>query len=187
MHPTMLESILLQRTSSIVDKWFDAVLDTYPPDAKRFLKKQKDRFANPVGTTLRKEMENLYQELLQGPDRDNASAILDRIIRIRAVQDFPPSQAVGFVFSLKGIIHSEMEIETAEEDLGPELSALDTRIDGLGLLAFDVYMRCKDKVFEIRVKEARTHVSKLLQRAGLVCESPEPAKDPDQDENGTIP
>ncbi|MDD5205148.1 MAG: RsbRD N-terminal domain-containing protein, partial [Desulfobacterales bacterium] len=86
----MLESLLLQRSSSVLDKWFDAIVGTYPPDTKRFLKKQKDRFANPVGTTLFKEMESLYQELLRGEDRKNSFAILDRIIRIRAVQDFSP-------------------------------------------------------------------------------------------------
>lgn len=166
----MLESILLQRISSVLDKWFDAVVSTYPPDTKRFLKKQKDRFANPVGTTLYREMEGLYRELLRGEDREKASAILDRIIRIRAVQDFAPSEAVGFLFSLKDIIRSEVRSEIEERDLEDELHELDSRIDGLVLLSFNIYMQCKEKVFEIRVREAQDHVSRLLRKAELICE-----------------
>jgi hypothetical protein len=178
----MLESLLLQRSSSVLDKWFDAVLGTYPPDTKRFLKKQKDQFANPVGTTLFKEMESLYRELLRGVDLESSSAILDRIIRIRAVQDFSPSQAVGFLFSLKDIIRSEIHSEMQKHDLDGELTELDSRIDGLALLAFDIYMQCKEKVFEIRVKEARNHVSRLLRKAGLICEISEEEAIPNQED-----
>ena len=154
----MLESLLLQRRSAILKRWFDAILDTYPPDTHRFLKKQKDRFANPVGTTLFKEMEELYQEMLQGFDREKLSAILDRIIRIRTVQDFSPSGAVGFLFSLKGIIRSEIHPE-GDRVRQDELIELESRIDGLALLAFDIYMQCKERVFEIRVKETQNQVS----------------------------
>ena len=166
----MLETLLLQRSSSVLNKWFDAVLSTYPPDTKRFLKKQKDRFANPVGTTLLKEMEELYRELLRGADREKSSAVLDRIIRIRAVQDFSASEAVGFLFSLKDIIRSEIQADMRDNDLNGELSELEARIDGLALLAFDIYMQCKEKVYEIRVREAKEHVSRLLRKAQLVCE-----------------
>jgi len=182
----MLESLLLQRSSSVLDKWFDAVLGTYPPDTKRFLKKQKDRFANPVGTTLFKEMESLYQELLRGEDRQNSFAILDRIIRIRAVQDFSPSEAVGFLFSLKAIIRSELESEIRKNDLSEELSRLEDRVDDLVLLAFDIYMKCKEKVFEIRVNEAKNHVSRLLRKAELICEIPKEGADRNHEDGNPI-
>jgi len=178
----MLESLLLQRSSSVLDKWFDAVLGTYPPDTKRFLKKQKNQFANPVGTTLFKEMEGLFQELLRGLDRKKSFAILDRIIRIRAVQDFAPSEAVGFIFSLKTIIRSELESEIRKNDLDEELSRLDERIDDLVLLAFDIYMQCKEKVYEIRVREAKNHVSRLLRKAELICEIPREEADRNHDD-----
>ncbi len=175
----MLESLLLQRRSAILKRWFDAILDTYPPDTQRFLKKQKDRFANPVGTTLFKEMEELYQETLQGFDRERLSAILDRIIRIRTVQDFSPSGAVGFLFALKGIIRSEIHPESG--DAAREWIDLEERIDGLALLAFDIYMQCKEKVFEIRVKETQNQVSRLLRKTGMFCElsGPGPEQTPD--------
>jgi hypothetical protein len=33
-------------------------------------------------------------------------------------------------------------------------------------------MKCKEKIFEIRVNESRNQVARLLERAGLVCEFP---------------
>jgi hypothetical protein len=177
----MLESLLLQRSASILARWFDAVLETYPPDAKRFLKKQKNGFANPVGTTLSKEMEALYRELLQGAQEERVSPILDRIVRIRAVQDFSPSQALSFVFSLKGIIRSETEKVVSEKGLERELLEMESRIDALALLSFDIYMACKDRIFEIRLKEASSHVTGLLRKAGLISELPDrgAGRDPD--------
>lgn len=172
-----MKSLLLQRSSSVLDRWFDVIFSTYPPDTQRFLKKQKDRFSNPVGTTLYKEMENLYHCFFEEYDREKVAAILDRIIRIRAVQDFSPSEAVGFLFSLKGIIRSELDDLRGEEDLDSEFSALDSKIDDVVLLAFDIYMKCREKVFEIRVKETRGHVSGLLKKAGFMNESAEPGAD----------
>ena len=57
-------------------------LETYPKDTLRFLKKQKNRFANPVGSTISKEIENIYEELLKGIDVERVSPILERIIKI---------------------------------------------------------------------------------------------------------
>ena len=46
-----VEKILFEKKDAIRDRWHQAVLDTYHPDTRRFFKKQKDQFANPVGHT----------------------------------------------------------------------------------------------------------------------------------------
>ena len=48
----------------------------------------------------------------------------------------------------------------------------ETKIDELALLAFDIYMTHKKKLYEIRANQAKNQVSKLLKRAGLICEIP---------------
>ncbi|MDP6180163.1 MAG: RsbRD N-terminal domain-containing protein, partial [Desulfatiglandales bacterium] len=108
-----LEKLLLQKKSAILDRWLQLILETYPADAQRFLKKQKDRFANPVRYTIAGETENLYKQLLQSVEAksESLSASLDKIFRIRAVQDFCPSQAVAFIFLLKKVIKEELESE----------------------------------------------------------------------------
>ncbi len=168
-----LNKSLLQKKTIILDRWLDLIVETYPADTRRFLKKQKDRFANPVGTTISREIENLYEELLQGIDPDRVSPILDRIIRIRAIQDFSPSHAVAFIFLLRRVIREELKNEIRENRLFDELLVIESGIDDLALLAFDIYMKCREKIYEIRANESKNHVSMLLQRAGLICEVPE--------------
>lgn len=168
-----LETLLTQNRSTIVKRWLDQILDTYPADTHKFFKKQKNQFANPVGYTLSEEIDHLYTELLQGVDSDRATSILDGIIRIRAVQDFSPSQAVGFIFLLKGVIREKLETEIREKRLSDELTMFESRIDDLVLLAFEVYMRCREKLYEIRANEMKNQVYRLLKRADLICEIPE--------------
>ncbi len=172
-----LKKLLAQKKAPIVGRWLDLIFETYPDDAQRFLTKQKDRFANPVGTTISKEIENLYDELIEGLEPDRVSPLLDRIIRIRAVQDFSPSQAVKFVFLLKKAIKKEILKEILEDQLSEDLAMIESRIDDLALLAFDLYMNCREKLYDIRANEAKNQVSRLLQRAGMLSEIPD--KKPD--------
>jgi len=167
-----LETILTQKGPTILSKWLKRLLETYPSDAQRFLKKQKDHFANPVGTTLKTEGENLYKEVLGGMDPERLSLFLDRMIRIRAVQDFTPSQAISFVFFLKVIMREEIGKEVREPRLLDEWMIFESRFDELALLAFDIYMRCRERIYEIRANEAKNQVSRLLLKAGLTCEAP---------------
>lgn len=168
-----LEKLLSEKGSAIKDRWLRLILETYPADAQRFLKKQKDPFANPVRHTLTKEIENIYRELLHGIDRERVSPFLDEIIRIRAVQNFSPSQAMAFIFLLKKAIREALKKEIREHRLSDELLVFDSRIDELALIAFDIYMKRREKIYELKAKEARNQVSRLLQRAGLIAEIPE--------------
>ncbi len=167
-----LEEILTQKTSAVVKTWIRMTLDTYPTNAKRFLYEQKDPFANPVGHTLSQEMEKIYLELLKGLNPETVSSFLDYMIKIRAVQDFSPSQAVAFIFFLKKAIREELKKEIQENRLQQECMDFETRIDELALLAFDIYVTHKKKLYEIRANQTRNQVSKLLERAGVICEIP---------------
>jgi len=101
------------------------------------------------------------------------------MIRIRAVQDFKPSQAVGFVLRLKKIIREELEKNRQEIDtLHDELEVLEERIEDTALQAFDIYTQCRQKLYEIRVNENNRQVARLLKRANLTIDIP--GVDPDQ-------
>jgi len=97
-NPMKLEDVLKQKASHIRKRWLNLILDTYPADSQRFLREQKDRFANPVGTSLSRAVETLYHELLHGMDPEKVHSSLDEIVRIRAVQDFSPARAMTFIF-----------------------------------------------------------------------------------------
>lgn len=168
-----LEELLLQRAPQILKRWMDCIFDTYPSDAQRFLRKQRDPFANPVGSTLSREIEIFYREIIGPADPEKLAGALDAVIRIRAVQEFSASGAVRFLFLLKQVIREETVKEVREDRmLQDELLALESRLDDAALAGFDVYMRCKEQIYEIRAREAGNHVSGLLRRAGLISEIP---------------
>jgi len=144
------------------------ILETYPPDAAEFFKQKDNRFANPVGYTILREIESLYGELLEGVNAEKISPFLDRIIRIRAVQDFSPSEAIAFVYSLKKVVRVELEREILENRLYEDLLKFESRIDELALCAFDIYMKCREKIYEIRVDEVKNRTFSLLKRANLI-------------------
>lgn len=174
-----LESLLSQKKSAIVKKWFNAILETYLAETAKFLSSQKDQFANPVGSTVSHEIENIFQELLQaqGFDREKVSPFLDKIIRIRAIQEFSPSQAVAFVFFLKKVIREVLAFDIQKNQLSEELLALEARIDDLALLSFDIYMKCREKLYELKANDVINGTYLLLKRARLICETPEPGSD----------
>jgi hypothetical protein len=164
-----LRELLKNKKSSIVKKWFEFVIDTYAPDAALFFKSQKDNFLNPVGGTTHSILETLFETLLENVDADNVAATLEPIIKIRAVQKFSPSQAVGFLFALKTIIRNELKKELKKIH-SEELELVDTRIDTLALIGFDVFVRCREKIYDLKTNTERSKIYTAFARAGLIKE-----------------
>lgn len=166
-----LKNLLVEKKAVIVKRWFDAVVETYPVDTSGFLKNHAAQFTNPVGYTFAQGIEGLYDALLDGLMPDRVSAFLDGIVRIRAVQDFAPSQAVSFIFLLKNVVREELKNVLRENRLFDELAAFDSAIDDLALFAFDIYMKCRETIYDIKAREARSATFRLLQKAKLIGEN----------------
>jgi hypothetical protein len=169
-----LEKRLEKRKSVILKKWYDQVVDTYPAETALFLKQQKDAFSNPVGKTTRDSLHALLSELLK-PEMDSESvhSHLDPIVRIRAVQAmFTPSQAAGFVYFLKDIIREVLGRELDDVDRLNRLLVFERRIDDMGMAAFNIYMKCREAVFQMKANQEKNKIYKAFLRAGLVEEIP---------------
>ncbi|MFP4391656.1 MAG: RsbRD N-terminal domain-containing protein [Desulfohalobiaceae bacterium] len=162
-------NLLLQKNKSdLLGSWFEAVSGTYPQQTSRFLSRQKDQFANPVGATVSRELENIFQELLLQESTPELQNNLDAILRIRAVQGFPPSRAVGFLGELKRIVRQRLGPKIEAQGLQQELLLLEDKIDQLALLAFDIYMQCREKIWELKAKEAQNRTKNLLRKRAQV-------------------
>ena len=162
-----LEEVLLKKKTAVLKRWFNLIAQTYP-DGGAGLPKNKDRFANPVGYVISSSIADLYDALLQGDlNSDRVSSSLNDIIKVRAVQDFPPSQATAFVFLLKKAVRAELEGEIREARDFEELSIFESKIDDLGLRAFDIYIDCREKVYQVKVNEMKAEIEntfRLLER-----------------------
>jgi hypothetical protein len=174
-----LEKFLEQRKSAILERWFDLILETYPADTRQFLKKKKNRFANPVAHEISGGIEEIFNNILKDANSEDVSPFLDKIIRIRAVQDFSPSQALGFIFELKKLIRDELAENMGESRISEDLWELERKIDAMGLMSLDIYTKCREKLYELRVKEVKNRVGRLIERANMMCGIPEKEGDPE--------
>lgn len=168
-----LVNLLEQKKTTIVKKWFDLVVETYQPDTSQFLKSRKDAFANPVGNCISQNLGPLFDELISKMNYETTRSFLFPIIRVRAVQPtFSSSQAIAFVFSLKEIIRENLKKEIREKQVADDLLLFESKIDGLGLIAFDIFMECREKVYSIKANEERKRTFSAFERAGLITEIP---------------
>lgn len=161
--PPLMEALAAKK-SAIIRAWLARAFQTYPGNTSRFLGQENDPFRNPVGHTLREAFPVLLDAVLGGADTVGVTSALDGIVRIRAVQNFTAGQAVAFIFLLKRVIREElkgwMKGEPGEEDL----AAIEGRIDEMALLAFDLFMKCRERIYEIKANEARRRIEILLKR-----------------------
>ena len=168
-----LAKLLIRKKASLVDQWFSQVVATYPDQSASFLKRKKDQFQNPVGHTLAEQTEAIFDQLTGDMDREKIQASLDRIVRIRAIQDFTPSQALAFIPSLKAIIAQGLGQEIDKQGLGQELRLLEQRLDEVLLMAFDVFMSVRQRIYEMKSEEVKRLYYQVLRRADVVCPIPQ--------------
>ena len=162
MEGMSFSAALSNHRSSIIRKWSERLIRTYPEATTRFLSQEQDPFRNPIGHTLQEGLTALFDGLAETADVSSLTPALDSIVRIRAVQDFTAGQAIAFPFLLKPIIREELAEHV--QRYSSELVDLEARIDELALLAFDLYVKCREQVYELKVNEVKRR-SSTLERA----------------------
>lgn len=168
----MIKDLVEEKKSAILQKWFDAIMATYPTDTSGFLKDQKDRFRNPVGHTFTEGMDKILEALIAGEGFEEEVPFIDDIIRVRAIQDFTPAKALSFIFSLKGVVRKELEQDIEKHQIYGELMKFESEIDELALNAFNIYVKCREQLYELRTDELKRMTFTLLKKANLMSELP---------------
>ena len=156
---------LRSRKDALVERWLDEVLDTYPDRGAELFRQQQDPFANPVGHALKTSTRGIVESLLSGsPDDGAVRRHLNEMIKVRAVQQFAPSEAVGILFRLKSAIRAELAEAPEDPESSAELTELDQDIDRIALLAFDVFVQHREQIYQLRVNEMKRRVSWVVER-----------------------
>ncbi|MDY0163788.1 RsbRD N-terminal domain-containing protein [Desulfobotulus sp.] len=158
--------------AKVAERWITLVVKTYP--AKRsqaFFLNEKDPFDNPVGHTLRTALPAVWTALLEGLGDADLERLLDPVIRIRAVQEFTPKEAVTFVFYLKDLVREALDEKKSLVSLSEaQLYALDKRVDDLALIAFTLYMQCREQIWSFKSRHVLERSINLLEKADILCE-----------------
>ena len=171
-----LVKLLEKYRSRIIDEWFQIIIATYPPEAKKLFSNLKDSFNNPVGSTAIKSMTEVFDLLLKdGDSPDTLKKSLDPLVRIRAVQEFTPSQALHFIVELKRVVRDSLgrELKEAGGRLQEEVGAFESQIDTLLLIGFDIYMGCREQIYSYKANHVKERTLNLLKKANVLCEVPD--------------
>ncbi len=149
-----LEEALHNKRYKIVDKWVEYTLATYK--ASDFFIKEKDAFANPVGGTIRESLKKIFALLSTGEDPERIKEPLSRIMHLRSVQEFSPSQAVAPLNAVKHITRDILAADKDTKELAGQLYDFEFGVDLAVLAAFDLYVECREKIYKIRIDEIRS-------------------------------
>lgn len=166
-----VEELLAANREAIVQDWHHLILDTYPPETAKLWKKGGDTFHNPVGQRIQASAACVVDYLIAKGGKEALDPVLDcleELIRVRAVQNFAPSQAAGFLFLLKKAIRERLWNELKALGAWEQFVALESRIDGLALASLDLYAKCREKIHEIKYQDLRREQVQLLKRAQLI-------------------
>jgi len=159
---------LKQNKEKIIDQWFNRIVNTYPKDTSRFLQREQDPFSNPVGNVTRDNMGALFDQLLNDKtDPQFLKDHVDPILRIRAIQNFSASDAVMFILDLKPIVRHVISNAKFSLELNDYVT-FEMSVDQLVLYAFDIFMTCKEKIYDLKANEVRNQSFEALERANLL-------------------
>jgi hypothetical protein len=165
-----LTQLLDQHREAIKEAWLARVLEVYPAESRRFFRQGKNAFANPVGAALAQHTSQLVDGLIEGAGCPEMCRHLEEILKIRSVQDLSPSQALGFVSLLKESVRRQLGDTLQQKALRQEWETFQESIDQLQLRAFDIYVKCRERIYELRIQEIKRTGFRLLQRANLLAE-----------------
>lgn len=151
----MILQFLCEKRDSILQRWLTLISNTYPGEGARFLAGEQNNFANPVGAAMRAMAERVYDECAGDMNRESIACGLEEFIKMRAVQDFAPSSAIGFVFLLKRAVIDEMTECRIQPAAIIDYADFNTRVDEIAMIGFDIYMHARELLHELRSSEMR--------------------------------
>jgi hypothetical protein len=145
---------LKNKKEKILSTWVERTLDSYTSSG--FFKHSKDRFANPVGANIKEGLARLLNLIIKGADPREYAEPVDQVVRIRAVQDFTPAQAVAPILELKWVVKQVFSADKECRHLLTELDSFDCDVDRAALVAFDLYMESRDRLHRARIRELKS-------------------------------
>jgi len=168
------EQYFKKNKQKLVEKWIAVVIATYPAESVKFFTNTKDPFANPVGSTIKRSIDLLFTEVIkQKMDSTAVNEAMDPIVRLRAVQELPPSKAISFIFAIKHLLRKTLDKQRSDKNVERFLADVESNTDELILIALDIYGTCREKIYSLRINQAKTSLKKLLIKKEIICDIPD--------------
>jgi len=150
----------------ILAKWIEAVFSSYPLDMTGFARTQEDPFGNPGGHAVRLALEAMYTAVSGEPSPEKLLRdALEMFVKLRAVQNFSPIQALGVVYLLKPLLRERVLPACLRNGLLDEYLEAESRLDAAALLACEIYTTSRERIFEERVGEIKRRHAQIVRWA----------------------
>ncbi|MCK5741284.1 MAG: RsbRD N-terminal domain-containing protein [Chlorobi bacterium] len=157
-----VRAFLQKNKADLADKWLKMLTGQYSKDGSKFILGEKDQFANPMGFIYSEAIPQIFEAVVERQSTKTYDEPLRRIIQVRAVQDFTPSQALSFIFDLKQLITKSYKADN-EIDFC-EMIGIFQRIDAMAFSAFNIYCELKGRIWEIKANEVRKRNETMVMR-----------------------
>lgn len=168
------KEILGKQRKELVSQWTEAVFSTYPFETTGFLRTKTDPFTNPVAHMTRQAANVLFDAIAgEEVDAEETKKSLERFIRLRAVQKFVPAKNLAVIYLMKPILREKILPEMLENGLIEDYLEIESRLDTLALLAFDMFVEARETLAESRIKEIRNQHAQLAEWARRLEGSPD--------------
>jgi hypothetical protein len=151
---------------AILAKWSEAVFSAYPLDMTGFSRTKEDQFRNPGGHAVHLALEEIYASVSGRLSSEKLLRdSLEMFVKLRAVQNFTPVQALGVVYLLKPLLRERVLPACLQNGLLDEYLEAESRLDTAALLACDLYMASRERVFEARIGEIKRQHTQIVRWA----------------------
>lgn len=159
----MLIDICKVAEEKILLQWVGDFLKHHTLDSIGTSRTIDDEFLNPSGTLVQNVTKKLFHAFLgEDTQLEDIKKSLTDIIRLQAVQDLSPAQALLPFISLKQHIFLLVEKELNNQAAFLEYKEIIDRIDTVLLMAFDLFAQKKEELYRVRVKELKSAQSQIL-------------------------
>jgi len=175
---SLSEKIRGDRTK-ILKQLIREVLETYPDQARPLIAVGSDRFANPLGATLSEGVEEIFEAITGDKTLEEIEQPLERMFKLKAVQEGKTNQALDFLFSLKSIIRNTCDVEGGNSAVLKEWFEIEERIDQIVMQGLQVFITSREKLLELQVAELKHRTYSLRKLSGEL--SPTEAPPPGQE------
>ena len=159
-----INDVIDKKRTSILKSWFNAIVESYPEGAGKYLNNTKNKFSNPIGYTIEHALPPILDAVIRCDVNKAAEKSLDDIIRIRAVQEIEPADALNFINFLRAIIISEISSYINTNSGLNEFLLLEKTFESMTNYAFNSYVKFREKIYEIKANERLKTFEKMIER-----------------------
>ena len=169
-----LSGFIEENLAVLSERWLEEITSTYHKDAVGFIKDKDDAIHNPLGHAIKEMVDTVLSCLIKGCDEQTLDSAMYRVIQMRAVQDFTPSDAVSFIVQLRTLIAGLAREKQAGHEVVLEMDEISF---GLMSRAFNMYSKCRETIGDIKVEELKRNLYMMLRKSDMVEVNAEGSKD----------